>query len=134
VWIKDTNYAIIIENKIKSRKQKRQEREYLAFLHEEAFQGLRRAFLYAVPQEWLASWEKSDFMQFVREREASDEVLRGVIAWDEELAGFLSDRVGVPQWFRDKLPNRVSEGKFLDPGQTFWQAWGIDLDTKHRLR
>jgi hypothetical protein len=134
VWIQDGRHAIIVENKTARGRQQRQEREYLAFLHEAAFQGLTRAFLYSVPQGWLPNWQEAEWWHFVRERDASDEVLRGIIAWDDEFVELLSERLGVPQWFRDKLPNRVDEGKFLDPGQTFSQAWGIDLDTKHRLR
>lgn len=132
VWIKDARHAIIVENKTGTERHPR-EGEYLAFLHEAAFQGLRRAFLYSVPQQWLPNWQEAEWWHFVRERDANDEVLRGIIAWDEEFVEFLSKRLGVPQWFRDKLPNRVDEGKFLDRGQPFWREWGIGLDTKNRL-
>jgi hypothetical protein len=118
IWIHDENHAIIIENKDGGPRSSR-ESEYLNFLREDALGKPNRAFLYAVPQGWLPN-ETAEWWQFVREGEADNKVRRGIIPWDDEFVGFLCDTLSVPEWFCDKLPNKVNEGKYLDPGQHFW--------------
>jgi hypothetical protein len=44
----------------------------------------------------------------------------GIIPWDDEFTEFLCDTLPVPEWFRDELPNKIAEGKYLDSGQHFW--------------
>lgn len=118
VWIHDNDHAIIIENKTGGHRAER-ERDYLDLLHEASFQRLKRAFLYSVPQEWLPNRKESEWWHFVRGREPGDGVIRGVIAWDDEFVGFLCNKLRLPKWFYDKLPNKVDEGRFLAPGEHF---------------
>jgi hypothetical protein len=118
IWIQDENHAIIIENKHGLRKAG-QQHIYLDVLDVCQLNRPKRAFLYCVPQAFLPS-EKAEWWEFVREGTANDKVLRGIIPWDDEFAEFLCDTLPVPEWFRDKLPNKIAEGKYLDIGQHFW--------------
>jgi hypothetical protein len=81
-----------------------------------------RAFLYAVPEQWLPNREEAEWWRFVREKPVGDTVTRGIIAWDTTFVESLSKILCVPGWFLDKLPNRVNEGRFLDLGVRFWEA------------
>ncbi len=121
VWIQDKHYAIIIENKDGGGRHPR-ESDYLSFLREPILTNRKRAFLYSVPQEWLPNRREAEWWNFVRERDEGDEVIRGIIAWDAEFAELLCKKLCAPRWFKDKLPNRVDEGKFLHPGMRFWEA------------
>jgi hypothetical protein len=121
IWIQDENHAIIIENKDGGPRSER-EADYVKFLHESALNRPKKAFLYAVPEAWLPSRAQSEWWKFVREKPANDEVRRGIIPWHSDFVKFLCRVLSVPRWFRDKLPDRVDEGKYLDPGKHFWQA------------
>lgn len=122
VWLHDDAHAIIIENKDGGDRNPHQEQKYLGFLHEAALKRRKRAFLYAVPEQWLSNREQAKWWRFVRERPADDTVIRGIIAWDTTFVESLCRILSVPEWFRDKLPNRVNEGRWLDPGVRFWEA------------
>jgi hypothetical protein len=118
VWIQDQAHAIIIENKDGGHRSKR-ESEYLGFISEGFLGERKRAFLYSVPERWLPCWEEAEWWKFVREN-PNDKVVRGIIAWDEEFIRVLCETLSVPRWFRDKLPNRVDEGRYLKSGQHFY--------------
>jgi hypothetical protein len=118
IWIQDGNHAIIIENKHGLRNAG-QQRSYLDVLGVSQLRTPKRAFLYCVPQAFLPS-ETAEWWEFVKGRTANDNVVRGIIPWDDEFAEFLCDTLPVPEWFRNKLPNRINEGKYLDIGQNFW--------------
>jgi hypothetical protein len=121
VWIQDGQHAIIIENKDGGHRSRRED-EYLEFLHENVLGPRMRAFLYSVPQSWLAGEEaRCEWWRFVKEGEADQRVPRGIIPWDNEFVTGLCGALSVPEWFRDKLPDKVDERRYLDPGQHFWR-------------
>jgi hypothetical protein len=118
VWIQDGYHAIIIENKDGGPRSLR-EAEYLSFLNLDALGSRIRYFLYSVPHAWLPNPD-AEWWQFTKEKKADDKVHRGIIPWDDEFVNFLCSALYVPEWYRNKLPNRVDQGKYLGPGQQFW--------------
>src|SRR5271167_3454359 len=97
VRIQDEKHAIVIENK-RRRRDMRQENSYLDFLRESSLNRPTRTFLYCVPEAWLPNRKDSEWWKFVREKNADDPVLRGIIAWDGEFVDFLCTELSVPEW------------------------------------
>ena len=122
IWIQDEGQAIVIENKDGGGRDYRQEESYIQFLERAELGKRKRAFLYSVPEAWLPNREQSEWWRFVRAQPESPGVTRGIIAWDGDFAEFLCGVIGLPGWFRDILPNRVDEGKYLHTGQHFFEA------------
>ena len=122
IWIQDGQQAIIIENKTGGHRADR-ECEYLDLLRESAFKTLKRAFIYSVPVRWLSDphAESNEWWRFVRDKKSDDPVMRAIIPWDDKFVQTLCKLFHVPEWFYDKLPNKIDDDKYPLPGRDFWE-------------
>ena len=100
----DKHNILFIENKTRGGRREYQEKTYLAFLGETVGQRSKKAgFVYCVPER-LAKGPDSEWTDFLSE--GDQVVLRGLLKWDRTLVDLLGKRLGLPDWFSDKLPDR----------------------------
>jgi hypothetical protein len=99
----DNDRMVFIENKTGGGRAAYQENAYLKFLTEKGRANRQVGFLYSVPYKWTTSPDNK-WTQFIQE--GDERVTRGLLRWDKGMSELIRQRVRLPEWFRDKLPDQ----------------------------